>query len=1350
MSAGKARLALLAPLVVMGAPIVARGMDVYFHGAFPSWWVLGPAVVLVAGLVGQDLLTDIGADTRNSGRDVQIVRRNRLAGGTRPRRSLPGSEYHVPMTERVNNDASRRTPGASEFKLAPLTPEYREQDHGDYVRYLEEALSQSPKATILERRPRFTKAGREDLAEKIRADQTQALRSPKNIALTGSYGIGKSSILQEVKRRLPERVVTLSLSTLGSEAAVPNDSEASDESGKVVTNDIQKEIVKQLLYREIPSKVPGSRYRRIEPFRHSKAMTAALLIAIALTLLGFLTGATERLSKLVGDGWAVAWLHVILTVGFFGLSYWALKLLHNRVWIKEVKSGPASIALTDTNNSYFDEYLDEIVYFFQVTRCDIAIFEDLDRFKDPHIFETLRELNTILNNSKQLPEIRFVYALRDSIFDQLAKDTEDNAADDRDRRNLALTNRTKFFDLVIPVVPFITHRSSRDLMSQIVNESDKISPKLINLAAKHIVDMRLMRNIHNEFTVFKRKILDVEGGIKELTPDGLFAMTLYKNRHLSDFEKIKDGRSVLDELYADHRLIITQGIQNLDRDIRAVKARETKPNLDSRSDDFGTRLEGYAHGIVKAFPQFQGVASYAMGRKAITTEMLHKFAFWEEFLGETKPVLTVRMRSGNELTFAASDISRVSGAFNRPLSIDGWRDADVAQMQQELASLEEEKRGLLQSDMERLIAYPQYCLDGEQPRSFAAIAQEKLSPLAYELLEAGYINQNFTLYVSKYYDVHVSATAMNFIIHTVQNHTTNPTYRFQKPEDIESVLAEEGKGSLYEEPWMYNIQIFDHLLPDHDVRITPAIRKLAGSNKEFLQTYISNGKETFQLFRRLSAHWPGIFAFVATDPGISEDKRPALFNAALYGVSPETKYNAGEHVKTFVHDHYDQLSALTNLGDPRTANTLGDTLAGFAIKLPSLKSLSGLMRTQIIARNLYELTETNIRDALPEGTNLALDSIETTSPAMFSYLLDNLEQYLDIIEAGKDPSILDPGSFIRLLEMAADRDETAPLARLVKNAAPDCRAERLADIENQLIWPALALDLRFPTTYQNIQSYIMAQEGIDSALAVLLEAQPEILWADDEGIERDLVDPEVLDLAVAVLNRHDISARARVKIVQSLQLEESSQVPAGSLEPEEGDLFSLLLENGIIEDSAASYEQIEALSWQTKEGYIRRSKDFAEYLPSLVISDADLISIVEGSSVPAAVKAAIVEQLPNTAFLASASALSTIAEYALDAKVKLPTASLQRLADGNVQPMLVIKLMAPVLEDLTKAELIGILEGLGGDHGKLATLGGSVRLPDTDEYRALFQKLHEFDLVSTWPAIEGTNAVRVNMRKQKS
>lgn len=103
--------------------------------------------------------------------------------------------------------------------LVSLTPEYIEEEHGGYVREISNALD-NPKI--------------------------------RNIALSGNYGVGKSSILQKVAELQKENVVELSLSTLA-----PYDEDGLDNSvpkqATTTTNRIQQEIVKQLLYRAEPN-----------------------------------------------------------------------------------------------------------------------------------------------------------------------------------------------------------------------------------------------------------------------------------------------------------------------------------------------------------------------------------------------------------------------------------------------------------------------------------------------------------------------------------------------------------------------------------------------------------------------------------------------------------------------------------------------------------------------------------------------------------------------------------------------------------------------------------------------------------------------------------------------------------------------------------------------------------------------------------------------------------------------------------------------------------------------------------------------------------------------------------------
>ena len=335
--------------------------------------------------------------------------------------------------------------GGSSWNLIPLTPQYLEAEHSGYVAAIEAALSD------------------------------QQIR---NIALSGNYGVGKSSILREVARRQGSRVVELSLSTLA-----PVEASKIDESVPIQattpTNRIQQEIVKQLLYREDPGKTPASRFRRIERFRWRRELSAALLLGFTIAVVFLLAGWTAHIANsftaLIDFG---SWTHLIVwgmaTVGVLI----ARRLSYGKLRIKQFSAGAATVTLDDNSVSYFDQYLDEIVYFLEASDRDILIFEDLDRFNDSHIFETLRALNTLLNTSHQIRKpIRFIYAIKDSIFDRLGLEAEGRKLEttvltmaDPAQAEAVRANRTKFFDLVIPVVPFITHRSARNLATRLLGE----------------------------------------------------------------------------------------------------------------------------------------------------------------------------------------------------------------------------------------------------------------------------------------------------------------------------------------------------------------------------------------------------------------------------------------------------------------------------------------------------------------------------------------------------------------------------------------------------------------------------------------------------------------------------------------------------------------------------------------------------------------------------------------------------------------------------------------------------------------------------------------------------------------
>lgn len=484
----------------------------------------------------------------------------------------------------------------------------------------------SKPASLETLRPRFEKPNHEFYVDLL-VDALEDDHENLNISLSGQYGSGKSSILlglqEALKQRRPDlQVIRLTLSTLNSETAKQHAeaqesmTPAGNASDAAVTRALEREIVKQLLYRAEPRKMPGSRFRRTQAIEGIETFNWVLAALVVVGLIG------------AGLILQILWLTLAGAGVLAGAATaWAVRRGGSGLTLKQLGAAGASLHLDDSR-AYFDDYLDDIIYFFQVSKVQVVVFEDLDRFNNLSIFESLRELNILLNETDQLKAqhpIRFIYATRDSIFEHA-----DPRAKRRDQRRVGGpesvgSSRTKFFDLVVPVVPFATRRTSRDHLTRVAGT--EVDPELVDLVAREITDMRLIRNIGNEFRVFQPRVLRED--VKVLTPTRLFAMIVYKNVYPSEFEQISVGTSELDAVRREYRNIINATARKLETLPTATPLHPELADAARRLEDAALIL-GDVTGLV--LPNGQRLPkedwrTYAFWRAVAETETPTRFQF---------------------------------------------------------------------------------------------------------------------------------------------------------------------------------------------------------------------------------------------------------------------------------------------------------------------------------------------------------------------------------------------------------------------------------------------------------------------------------------------------------------------------------------------------------------------------------------------------------------------------------------------------------------------------------------------------------------------------------------------------
>ncbi|MDY4574515.1 MAG: hypothetical protein SPD90_05615, partial [Intestinibacter sp.] len=382
----------------------------------------------------------------------------------------------------------------------------------------------------------------------------------KNIAITGSYSSGKSSIVESYKQQVSDKkFLHISLANF--------EESDSHELINVKESVLEGKILNQLLHQIDVSKIPQTNFK-IKKTESDKNIlkTTALIIAFIMSglhifynskwielvqtlkqfySLGFLQITTKGISLFFSGVIFLA----TFTVGVFNL----IKIQKNRNIFKKFNfNGNEIEILENSEESYFDKYLNEVLYIFENSNADVIVFEDIDRYNVNQIFQRLREINTLVNSKRDLSKrepLRFFYLVKDDIF--ISKD------------------RTKFFDFIIPIVPVIDSSNSYDqFISHFKKENifEKFDENFLQGISLYVDDMRILKNIYNEFIIYYNRI-----GTTEQDYNKLLAIIVYKNIFPRDFSDTQINIGFISTIFTNKDKFIEDEIQEIDKKINELE-----------------------------------------------------------------------------------------------------------------------------------------------------------------------------------------------------------------------------------------------------------------------------------------------------------------------------------------------------------------------------------------------------------------------------------------------------------------------------------------------------------------------------------------------------------------------------------------------------------------------------------------------------------------------------------------------------------------------------------------------------------------------------------------------------------
>lgn len=977
-----------------------------------------------------------------------------------------------------------------------------------------------------------------------------------NIALTGSYGAGKSSILKTFKAYYPEyHYVNVSLASFVEVNLSDGDNTVKGKEDGF-EEQLEYSILQQLFYHVKATNIPESRFGRIERTSHKKRIlvVVCILLFVVANLCLF---CQEQVTK-----YFLIPTEVLKSSFLFGLSIcifilgicvilFQLILFIKKISIKNLTLDKATLEFEEKKNvSIMNRYLDEILYLFQEKKYNVVIFEDIDRFENTHIFTKLRELNLILNQSEEIGRrIVFLYALKDDIFA--------NAEE-----------RTKFFDYIVPVIPFVNVSTSGDLFRRKIADLHipeiEVRSSFITDISAFVNDMRVLTNVVNEFDLY-RNLLD-----KKLNKEKLLAMILYKNLYPTDFSLLHQNKGVVYETFISTGLLKDEikkddwkRLDDIDSEIQAING-ECLRNLN----------ELYAVIIGKFITLCPDGGWYLYCD--------HKRRYISDFYSDENILKILNGQVGfsdnryGTRFFSKEDIKKALGN-----SYDYVKRKELIQsIANDKIEDQRDKRKVLMDEMAAIDKYTLTDIAKSDRDIFEHVdilkgQEEKYKVLKY-FLEKGYIDEEYFFYISIFQEGRLTPSDQEFLLSIKFNAHKDFDYKLQEiPSLIQnlSIVDYDHKGILNKDLLKFCLLYEDK----YEDKCDAILKQLVVHEQyiDLLYKFMQEGDCVPTFIKRLLHIDKNVWKLLDMDKKhTNKDKDRVISTMFRYAdINDIRTVNISYPFNTYINDNNNYFELFENIDQARVRKLL-DLLD---LNIQSLKDDSNGTDTYsyIYENNMYAQTLDNIK-VIFKHNELPVDNLdsaiytsieETELNELQGYVHQELPTFVENLMFVPSNTNESSDSIVSLM----DEDiQTSDIIKLIKHNVTlwdDCRGITDDNIVRTMFW-----ENKIKMTIENVKHYCscIGSWNIDDTLVAFMNRNEEKSMEEFTKLV-EINDEHEIKLLASVVQSDDINDNIAFSVFNNHRL---IDIWCNDLSQLNETRVRYVVDEGIISISPSTYQDI--------------------------------------------------------------------------------------------------------------------------------------------------------------------------------
>lgn len=365
-------------------------------------------------------------------------------------------------------------------------------------------------------------------------------------------------------------------------------------------------------------------------------------------------------------------------------------------------------------------------------------------------------------------------------------------------------------------------------------------------------------------------------------------------------------------------------------------------------------------------------------------------------------------------------------------------------------------------------------------------------------------------------------------------------------------------------------------------------------------------------------------------------------DVTLHHLSGKIQYTVDGSLADFLQNHWRSISIFTDSNiAPALVEPIVQILNDGKVRIDSLSELgykdsnSGL-RYPCAEQNLYVFSRSNLEtalDTISQSDNNqddsysvcdrlpALNMIMHVSRTVYANALGHLEEYFGLLtedeytlDCSSDQNIAD--DLFRILDdIRQQSDEEKDTEQLIHTLLNKCSsAARLPLFDDHFedyIDALMECDaVHFtPTNLQWAFTHDVLTEH-ESPMTTWIQKHDSFEQGDtDENLDKEKLAEDTINLPPTILQ-----SDKKIQLLQELELD--SPIPASSIELDHQDLehypeiYAQLLKNGLVADTAESFESLEGQPWPVREAWIKESQKFGDYLGDVKLHPNEACHIV--------------------------------------------------------------------------------------------------------------------------------------------